>query len=775
MGRSFQSFSANESAYERPTQKWVCGWVSEGDGACLLGPDHKGRCCALDPCRPMRQNDKWICGWAADGAPACLHGPDQDGRCRTAHMERPVTYACLPVHRHDRWHCTRSNSTGGQCAQGPLPSGVCCNPIPRCQPERSLLAKRGLVTRLVTSFTIGILLILLSGLTDLNRDLHKAFVSPGELTKHHAMLDCSDCHSAAGTDGETAGWLAAMLTSEPGRDNMILCVSCHNPAEGYGLKDHGLSSEELRSLSPDNESRSTFLWSLAALGPDVPRHDSGELACGICHQEHQGRNFEISQLDNQRCQTCHRIKITEFSKDHPEFSDTPFARRRLWDFNHGKHKNEHFGTTDAVFECANCHVPDAEGQNILVRNFEAICSDCHGLEMERQGVAFLFNKDVSISPRWKFSHESHQGHFDKSETNFACSGCHMPSPDLNNMLIGPFETTCAGACHHHIQQIQRSDEIEFFSLPYLDVEALRDRSIGQWPEDAAGEMTPFMKLLLSARPAVGEDLKRLSESGLYLDDLSEADEMSMAAAVRIVWAIKTLVHDLTTQEGKGPRPLDHEDNGFFTDRDRASLAEQFPIDAIRAARKLWLPELESELGRYRAGEAVDTAPFFINMDEIEEPDAPDGWTFEMSQFVGLYRPTGHADSMLRRWLDVTGRLYNRSDEAKEIFDLLGEPYSSGRCIVCHTTNGPKIREDSIKEIQLRKINWSERQLPFTRFTHRPHLDQACSACHQGEGFAPGITEESCATCHTSEKAGDSCLACHNYHLERFTLERGTPR
>ncbi|SVC06112.1 uncharacterized protein METZ01_LOCUS258966, partial [marine metagenome] len=181
----------------------------------------------------------------------------------------------------------------------------------------------------------------------------------------------------------------------------------------------------------------------------------------------------------------------------------------------------------------------------------------------------------------------------------------------------------------------------------------------------------------------------------------------------------------------------------------------------------------SEIRRYRAGEAVDTTPFFVNMDELVEADAPGGWSFEMSEFIGRYRPTDHADGILRRWLDVTGRLYYRSDEAEEIFDLLGGPFSSGRCIVCHSTNDREIREGEITQNQFRKIDWPEKQLPFTKFTHRPHLDQTCGACHQGEGFAPGITEETYASCHTPEKAGDSCLACHNYHMGRFTLARVT--
>lgn len=771
-----QSFDFDKSAYERPTQTWICGWVSDGESACPQGPDQKGRCCALDPCRPVRRNDQWICGWSVEGGRTCLSGPDQNGNCCVAQMDRPVTFTCKPVRRNDRWLCTRSKNDGGPCAQGPLPTGICCTPIPRCQPDRSLLSKRNLVTRLVTAFSIGILLILLTGPTRLNNDLQRAFISPGDLTTHHAILDCSACHTAAGSDEQTAGLLATMLTFESGQDEMMRCISCHTPEEGFGLKDHSLSSEELASRKSETEAQTPFFWSMAALGPDVPRSASGELACVACHKEHQGRSFEINHMDNQRCQTCHMNQFSGFDDGHPGFSDYPHAWRRQWNFDHGKHKNEHFATKNTSYECASCHVPDTEGQNILVSNFEAICSDCHSIELEQQGISFLLSKEEEVSPRWKFSHEAHQGHFIESEITFSCSGCHMPSPDVKNMLIGNFEVTCATGCHHHVQQIRRSDEIEIFSLPYLDVEGLGHRGIGQWPEDAAGEITPYMKLLMSANPSIADDLQLLSETDIYLDDLSEADEASIAAAARVIWAIKTLIYDMITQDRKEHWRLDQEDSAWFEDRDRASLAEQLPIDAIRAAQSRWLPELESEVRRYRRGEQVETTPFYVDMEALEKTVQPAGWSFEASEFTARYQPTGHADSILRRWLDITGRMYNKSGAAEEIFDQLEGPFASGRCMTCHSVDGPEGQKETITQNEFRKIDWPEAPLPFTRFTHRPHMDQACSDCHQGEGFAPiEMAKATCAKCHTSDRAGDTCLTCHSYHMGRFFLARTEDR
>ena len=68
-------------------------------------------------------------------------------------------------------------------------------------------------------------------------------------------------------------------------------------------------------------------------------------------------------------------------------------------------------------------------------------------------------------------------------------------------MNGPdFETGCA-ACHSdRIEGSARAGPkgFEVFTVPGLDLVALRERgaAIGEWPEDAEAEITPFMELLI---------------------------------------------------------------------------------------------------------------------------------------------------------------------------------------------------------------------------------------------------------------------------------------
>jgi hypothetical protein len=104
-----------------------------------------------------------------------------------------------------------------------------------------------------------------------------------------------------------------------------------------------------------------------------------------------------------------------------------------------------------------------------------------------------------------------------------------------------------------------------------------------------------------------------------------------------------------------------------------------------------------------------------------------------------------------------------------------------------------------------RINWFPAPIdfakrPITKFKHRSHLrlpelvkgnqmvtDEACSACHQLDTSAEHVksyrevftaenrnphrfrsgfkhlSRNDCAACHTQDRAGDSCLQCHQYH------------
>ena len=78
----------------------------------------------------------------------------------------------------------------------------------------------------------------------------------------------------------------------------------------------------------------------------------------------------------------------------------------------------------------------------------------------------------------------------------------------------------------------------------------------------------------------------------------------------------------------------------------------------------------------------------------------------------------------------------------------------------------------------------------TRFTHAVHFslldDKGCLTCHTLDpdaefmdafedtdplifaGNFRAMRKTACTTCHTSERAGDTCLTCHNYHVGTVT-------
>ena len=260
MTEQLQQFDHDKSQYERPTQKWVCGWAAEGD-ACHRGPDNSGRC----------------------------HG----------------TSECAPQRRGDRWHCTRTVSCGGQCEQGPMPDGKCSRPIPPCQPVRSLRAKRAITVWGVSAITLGALLILAFG------PWNREFLSPGLLSASHGINDqnCTACHADAHNNQvmlDSSSVASTLLQSDSER-----CLNCHHTLQFPNLA-HNLPLESLRQVSAvavqgqDNKDRTPIrMWAARQLtGNDNSAWQS--LACSTCHNEHRGRSFDITFMDNTRCQACHQ-------------------------------------------------------------------------------------------------------------------------------------------------------------------------------------------------------------------------------------------------------------------------------------------------------------------------------------------------------------------------------------------------------------------------------------------------------------------------------------
>ena len=190
------------------------------------------------------------------------------------------------------------------------------------------------------------------------------------------------------------------------------------------------------------------------------------------------------------------------------------------------------------------------------------------------------------------------------------------------MRVRPFDEACA-ACH--LGQIRGEGRAgapgyPVLALPGFDVEILHARGfeVGEWPEFAEGPLPAAMKLLLSRDLAAANDLFALD--GLDPLDLSAASDADLAAAARVVWAVKELVCALAV--------VGHE---AFHDRLAAALEARpperavghltgaLPADALAIMRREWLPRLADELARRRAG--LPVAPPSWAVRELPPPPA----------------------------------------------------------------------------------------------------------------------------------------------------------
>jgi len=274
------------------------------------------------------------------------------------------------------------------------------------------------------------------------------------------------------------------------------------------------------------------------------------LPCATCHIEHRGGKAVLTQFPETACQSCHVAKFAAFSSGHPEFDRYPYERRTRIIFDHGSH----FGT----------HFPKALKDGTAGKKKPAACVNCH-LPAE--------NGRLMVSRSFE-------------ET---CSGCHL------NQIVGKGRATGPRG-------------VSFLTVPGIDVIALGE-SIGTWPSDADGSLTPIMKMLLSADPKVKAAIE--ATKSIDLIDLDKATPAQRAAVHRLAWAIKGLFKDLSDGGGARLRERLASSTGKAVDEQLlAGLIASIPRDVLFGVQRDWLPDLEREVADYAAGKtaAIPSTP-----------------------------------------------------------------------------------------------------------------------------------------------------------------------
>lgn len=755
MSDRLQEISHRQTVYQRPAQGWVCGRTCEGEAGCHLGPGTGGRCLGGQPCEDRMPGE------------------------------------CLPRRQGDRWHCSRPDVHGGEpCGQGPLPDGSCCRPIVPCQPRPSLRRVRGRMAWLVALLALGFGVLLLAGAFLAPGQSGATALSPGALSAPHTQIaaECARCHSQMELTPDRVAALHRSAFQHRSIQDGKLCLACHEGIGGQGsvaaFLPHTLPEAELpKAKSQASPTADYILEAASRFVPPALR--SKEIACDNCHREHHGQAASLTDLSDRQCQICHQQRFASFAEGHPEFEtlNYPHARRPRIYFNHFTHYETHF--------------PDTA------------------------------EDDPDKLPTGYVEEEAHV-------KSASCISCHSPDNETGRMTVTSYEQACS-KCHEG--DTRGGKRLPFLALPTVDTGSLDRwlaaeapggaRSIGTWanPPETIDVPGPMLHLLTVEERQAWLSLK---QENLTLADLTKASSARLANAETLVNGVKLLLHDLS-KGGPGGKVGHLEMVRRYTEAGLPGgqdLLGGLPANAFDRFRKRGEPApfptlrgLLDDAAALREGrrpppraDAVPTpsAPAPVPPDELDLKDEvwarSGGWLDEGGTLY--YRSTGHADPLLRSWIEATAADASEPVALLTLIDSFGlnggvNTTASGKCFMCHSVDE---RFDAAGDPTSLSVNWHAyggREVPvsgdrrLTAFRHAPHVVfMDCRSCHKVDpeseddfakaypsrkdqvyddgwikkadpskfrsNFLP-LHKRDCAVCHTPTGAGDKCLDCHRYH------------
>ncbi|HYO25988.1 MAG TPA: hypothetical protein VEQ85_13680 [Lacipirellulaceae bacterium] len=562
-----------------------------------------------------------------------------------------------------------------------------------CTPHRSLRAKRG---RLVAGCLVacaGGMAMLLSG--PWRNDL----IAPGPLSAHHAHLlgdsgaaaRCAQCHAQG--SASFAEWAKLAATAAPPRTQTELCGACHDKtiSPEFSLAAHSLPLEELtRShATPTNRAREP-------------------IACSACHREHQGRNHNLSAIDNTACQACHAERYESFAQDHPDFGVWPYERRTPIVFDHQSHASKHHPAAKRPFACTACHDGDSTDESQLTRPYAESCAECHDRALTvslDSGVPVLALPTLELEA-WETRPAALEAWPSEADGDFDGA-----IPNLAKLLIAASPEGAAALA-------TLGPTFEFFDVDPDHPEQLA----------AAAALAAELKGLVDELAERGEGAiaRRLAalldrplsphETAVLAANLSR----DVAAAYRARWFSAAGTGDVAAPQAPalGPGP------GAGWSRHEATLSLRFhPTGHADPWMTAWLDALAEAATGPRAAVAEPLLRAAL------KPTAPGGCgschSVERSALGELtmqWRPRSPAE---RR-----SRLTHFAHGAHLVQAGLRD------CTACHRMAEP---------IAAAAPGYAtDNPLQFVA------------------GFAP-LSKSACLPCHTPKSAGDACTQCHRYH------------
>ena len=686
------------------------------------------------------------------------------------------------------WVCGRVCESGEPCRLGPSRAGECqiksqCQPEEKngkhsctrstinggkckegptpdgtcCQSDSSCQPRRSLFAKRRLLGVVAAIIAASISLAVFSGSSPSSLLSPGKVTASHANIesDCSACHTAA--EGGLATWFHTAFDDETSFKDSARCLNCHTDMGAEALFAHGVSVNRLSAITERIQSNN--------------KQSTVPLALQLSSLTgHSAANDKLA------CSTCH--------KEH-----------------HGRKANL-AQLTD--FQCQTCHAKQ-------FASFE-------------HGHPTLGNYPYKRRSRIYFDHRAHLNHYfvkDEFKRTMpsgrkpeSCNSCHTINATGSIMLTGNFKNTCA-SCHE--PQIEDLDfpGVPFFAIPVIPSKTMGTQ--GEWPNTngtfKTARLPRLMELLLEHDPEYQKAIKKLGTFDYRR--LSSIPPEQHSAIAEIAWSIKRLLYDISLS---GELALEKRLGNSHPEYLHLNPSI---IPTLSQAQQIWFPNLATEMKLYREKKPLprsasqETAPGI----EMLSTDASSGWSISDSDFTIRYRPLGHADPLLKGWLDQTVQGKQQSLDKDSMWRILSNPtasgledtqgaLASGRCLMCHSVE--RYPKSGIAQINWHPLPPQQTQDRFTQFSHTPHIlankQDQCMSCHKFDqsvtvdsailkreyfvrdpsnlfwkinvdcqqsctsGFQP-IRQKTCVTCHNKTTATQSCLQCHKYHAHKLTKNK----
>jgi hypothetical protein len=568
-------------------------------------------------------------------------------------------------------------------------------------------------------------------------------------------------------------------------------------------------------------------WRQQASSPGdlASHHSASEGKCSECHVGADGTLDELlhaalagedaAALDG-RCLECHRDLRP--AAGHPHNVDPALLAERTQEA-HQQHSitggtlmmriaNGAFAH-DGSISCAGCHREHQGVDHNLSAMSDAQCQTCHvsAFESFSSGHPEFTSYPYMRRSRIHFDHVAHYGtHFrdadrlpdspaaqafvvkgePTAETSAkTCAQCHVSDRAGRKMLVRDFEQTC-GACHAEQIKDELLPGLLVLGFPVFDKQSLGEEAWASWPlertqhAEAGGTLSPLLRILLAGKADFAA-LDRETAS-IDLSNLKEASPEQLDAAKKLPAVLRREL-DLLASEGRAgiEQRLALTFGESASPGQIAQMARWIPTEQLDEVRGRWLTDA--------GGAAAD-----VNAA---------GGVYRRDRDLSLrYRPDGHADPLLRAWIDAVVRIDGEADTGaadpvRQLRRSLTHVAAGGRCLKCHTIE----RGADGKAAVHWKSYQGESLGSFTTFAHRPHVvimrDKSCLKCHvlstpaapenqvsmyRPEYFSAGgyarsggdayhanfqkMGKAACAECHTTGRAKQNCTTCHRYHVRQ---------